>query len=93
MSLFILILYKVFMLRYLTNGYLSFIIDRVPVGKTKIMVGGLDLNLLKRSGKVPCGICHKGVGSNAILSCGGCLRWIHKKCSDIKGPYPYFRCA
>ena len=44
------------------------------IGKTKIMVGGLDLDLLKRSGKVPCGVCQKGVGSNAILSCGGCLR-------------------
>ena len=58
------------------------------MGKTKIMVGGLDLDLLKRSGKVPCGVCQKGVGSNAILSCGGC-----KKRSDIKGPYPDFRCA
>ena len=66
---------------------------RMNMGKTKIMVGGLDLDLLKRSGKVPCGVCQKGVGSNAILSCGGCLRWIHKKCSDIKGPYPDFRCA
>ena len=44
------------------------------MGKTKIMVGGLDLGLLKRSGKFPCGVCQKGVGSNAILSCGGCLR-------------------
>ena len=66
---------------------------RMNMGKTKIMVGGLDLDLLKRSGKVPCGVCQKGVGSNAILSCGGCLRWIHKKCSDIKGPYPVFRCT
>ena len=33
------------------------------MGKTKIMVGGLDLDLLKRSGKVPCGVV-----SNAILS-------------------------
>ena len=57
------------------------------------MVGGLDLDLLKRSGKVPSGDCQKGVGSNAILSCGGFLRWIHKKCSDIKGPVPDFRRA
>ena len=63
------------------------------MGKTKIMVGGLDLDLLKRSGKVTCGVCRKGVGSNATLSCGGCLCWIHKKCSDIKGPYPDLRCA
>ena len=26
---------------------------RMNMGKTKIMVGGLDLDLLKRSGKVP----------------------------------------
>ena len=43
------------------------------MGKTKIMVGGLDMDLLKRSGKAPCGVCQKGVGSNAILSCGGCF--------------------
>ena len=58
------------------------------MGKTKIMMGGLDLDLLKRSGKVPCGVVR-----NDILSCRGCLRWIHKKCSDIKGPYPDFTCA
>ena len=63
------------------------------MGKTKIMVSGLDLDLLKRSGKDPCGVCQKGVGSNAILLCGGCLPWIHKKCSGIKGPDPDFRCA
>ena len=40
---------------------------RMNMGKTKIMVGGLDLDLLKRSGKVPCGICQKGLGSNAII--------------------------
>ena len=48
------------------------------------MVGDLIMDLLKIFGKVPCGVCQKGVGSNAILSCGGCLRWMHKKCSDIK---------
>ena len=58
------------------------------MGKTKVMVGGLDLDLLKRSGKFPV-----ASGSNAILSCGGCLCWIHKKCSDIKDPYPDFRRA
>ena len=63
------------------------------MGKTTIMMGGSDLDLLKRSGKVPWGVCQKGVGSNAILSCGGCLRWIHKQCSDIKGSYPDFRGA
>ena len=54
------------------------------MGKTKIMVGGLDLDLLKRSGKVPCGVSQKGVGSNAIFTCSGCLRWIHKKAVTSK---------
>ena len=36
------------------------------IGKTKIMVGDFDLDLLKRSGKVPC-VCQKGVGSNCNL--------------------------
>ena len=40
------------------------------MGKTKIMVGGLDFDLLKRSGKVPCGVCQKGVGIIAWKALG-----------------------
>ena len=68
---------------------------QVNMGKTKIMVSGPNLDLLKKSGKDPCGVCQTGVGRNAIF-CGGCLSWIHKKCSGIKGPLspdPDFRCA
>ena len=68
---------------------------RVNMGKTKIIVSGMDLDLLKKSGKEPFGLCHNGVGSNAFF-CGGCLCWIHKRCSGIKGPLrpdPDFRCA
>ena len=42
------------------------------MGKTEIMVSGLDLDRLKQFGKDPCGFSQKGVGSKAI-SCGGCL--------------------
>ena len=68
---------------------------RVNMGKTKIMVSGTDLDLLKKSGKDPCGVCQKGLGSIAIF-CGGSMCWIHKKCSGIKGPLrpnPDFRCV
>ena len=58
---------------------------RVNIGKTKIMVSCMDLGLLKKSEKDPCCVCQKGVGSNAIFS-SGCLCWIHKKSSGIKGP-------
>ena len=32
----------------------------------------------------PCGVCSKGVGSN-LLQCSSCRKWVHKKCSGIKG--------
>ena len=41
---------------------------RVNMGKTKIIVSGMDLDLLKKSGKDPCSVCQKGVGSNAIFN-------------------------
>ena len=68
---------------------------QVNMGKTKIMVSGLDLDLFKKFGKDSCSVRQQRVGSNAI-SCGGCLCWIHKKCNGIKGPLhpnPDFRCA
>ena len=33
---------------------------------------GINLNLLKKPEKDPCGVCQTGVGRNAIF-CGGCL--------------------
>ena len=69
---------------------------RVSMGKTKIMESGINLDVLKKSGKYPCGVCQSGVGSSNAIFCGGCKRWVHKKCSGIKGPLrpdPEFRCA
>ena len=34
--------------------------------------------------KWPCGVCGRGVGSNSI-QCTSCQKWVHKKCSGIKG--------
>ena len=68
----------------------------VNMGKTKIMESGINLDMLKKSGKYPCGVCQSGVGSSNAIFCGGCKRWVHKKCSGIKGPLrpdPEFRCA
>ena len=63
--------------------------------KTKIMVGGVNLQTLKDSGKYPCSVCRKGVGSNTIY-CNGCLHWVLKKCSGVIGrlkPNPDYRCS
>ena len=68
----------------------------VNMGKTKIMESGINLDVLKKSGKYPCGVCLTGVGSTNAILCDGCGRWVHKKCSGIKGRLPpesEFRCA
>ena len=57
---------------------------RVNMGKTKIMESGINLDVLKKSGKYPCGVCLTGVGSNNAIQCDGCKRWVHKKCSGIR---------
>ena len=67
---------------------------RVNVSKTKIMIRGKNMHSLRDSGKHPCGVCQKGVGSNSILCCG-CQLWIHRKCSGIKGKLtadPSYKC-
>lgn len=57
---------------------------RVNSGKTKVMISHLGHVLQNKSGKFPCGVCQKGVGSNSIL-CPKCKCWVHAKCSGIKG--------
>ena len=69
---------------------------RVNMGKTKIMESGINLEVLKKSGKYPHGVCQSGVGSSNAIFYGVCKRWVHKKCSGFKGPLrpdPEFSCA
>ena len=68
---------------------------RVNMGKTKIMVSGVNLQKLKDSGEYPCSVCRKGAGSNSIY-CAGCSHWVHKKCSGVNGSLksnPDYRCS
>ena len=68
---------------------------RVNMGKTKIMVSGVNLQTLKDSGEYPCSVRRKGVGSNSIY-CAGCSHWVHKKCSGVTGSLksnPDYRCS
>jgi hypothetical protein len=32
----------------------------------------------------PCGVCDKWVKANSVL-CIGCKKWVHKRCSGVKG--------
>ena len=47
---------------------------RVNMGKTKVMRCQVDAGQVVKTGKYPCGVCRKGVGSNSIL-CMSCCAW------------------
>ena len=60
---------------------------RVNMKKTKVMISGTGLNMLKDSGLYPCAVCPSGVGERNAIQCSRCKLWVHgrKKCSGING--------
>ena len=48
---------------------------RVNMKKTKLMVSGPGLDLLRDSGAFPCAVCRSGVGMNSI-QCSQCMYWM-----------------
>lgn len=64
--------------------------------KTKVMCCSTNVaGPPKQSVAFPCGVCDANVGQNSIL-CGGCARWVHKRCTNIKSRLradPSFRCS
>ena len=67
---------------------------RVNIGKTKVMRCQEGTGQVIKTGKYPCGVCGKGVGSNSIR-CNSCSAWVHKKCSGIAGKLKHadgYRC-
>jgi len=57
---------------------------RVNMNKTKVMISGERQMVWHKAARWPCGVCNKGVGSNS-LQCTSYRKWVHKKCSGIKG--------
>ena len=57
---------------------------RVNMNKAKVMISGERQKPLQKAARWPCGVCGRGVGSNSI-QCTSCHKWVHKKCSGIKG--------
>ena len=56
---------------------------KVNMGKTKVMVSGEGGERVV-SKVDPCGVCDKRVGGHSVL-CVGCSKWVHKRCSGVKG--------
>jgi len=57
---------------------------RVNMSKTKVMISGERQKPVQKVARWPCGVCGRGVSSNSI-QCTSCHKWVHKKCSGIKG--------
>ena len=68
---------------------------KVNAGKSKVMVGSSGGKMIVNSRKWPCGVCGKGVQANSV-QCTVCKRWIHKRCSGVRGELSWvadgFRC-
>ena len=47
-------------------------------------VGSSGGKMIVNSGKWPCGVCEKGVHANSV-QCKVCKKWIHKRCSGVRG--------
>ena len=66
---------------------------KINVKKTKTMIITWDKEEREAqeteggSVKWPCAVCKKGVGSGSI-QCTKCKKWVHKKCSGLKGKLP-----
>ena len=56
----------------------------VNMNKTNIMISGELQKVMQKDVRWPCGVCGRGIDINAI-QCTSCQKWIHRKCSGIKG--------
>jgi len=48
------------------------------------MISREQQKVMQKAVRWPCGICGRGVGNNSI-QCTSCKKWVHRKCSGIKG--------
>ena len=55
---------------------------KINVSKTKLLVSG-DKIENEETGRYPCAVCRKGVGSSSI-QCSKCTKWVHKRCSGMR---------
>jgi len=57
---------------------------RVNMNKSKVMIRGERQKPMQKVARWPSDVRGRGVRSNSI-QCASCQKWVHKKCSGIKG--------
>jgi len=63
--------------------------------KTKVMISGEWQKVMQKAVRWPCGhngVCGRGVGNNSMQGTS-CQKWVHRKCSGIKGSMKTFICS
>jgi len=59
---------------------------RISMNKTKVMISGERQKVMQKAVRWPCGICGRGIGNTGnSVQCTSCQKWVHRKCSGIKG--------
>jgi len=60
---------------------------RVNMNKSKIMISGKWQKVMQKAVRWPCGVYGRGIGNNSIQCSlrSSCQKWVHRKCSGIKG--------
>jgi len=48
------------------------------------MITGERQKPVQKAARWPCRVCGRRVGSNSV-QCTSCQKWVHKRCSGIKG--------
>jgi len=56
----------------------------VNINKTNVMISGERQKVMQKAVRWSCGVYGRGVGNNSI-QCTSCKKWVHRKCSGIKG--------
>jgi len=57
---------------------------RVNMNKVKVIISAEWQKIMQKAVRWPCGVCGRGVSNNSI-QCTICQKWVHRKCSGIKG--------
>jgi len=59
---------------------------RVNMNKTKVIISAERQKPVQKAARWPCGVCGRGVGTGSnSIQCTSCHKWVHRKCSGIKG--------
>jgi len=57
---------------------------RVNINKTKVMISRKWQKVMQKAVRWPRWVCGRGIGNKSI-QCTSCQKWVHRKCSGIKG--------